>query len=258
MDFKTLGEWLRHRRLKLDISPFKMAEDLGYKRVSAIYNFEYGVAPVPMAKWPAMAKILDLPLDRFLDIMARYAPLKVSEFRAIQAASTENAGSTRTAEEILPVLEPIQAERGTKIRSFGLDGAALAIIFRGEVSDGVKRLVESRADSESKIGLMEVSDPERFNAIDAVDQLKHASTIAILEGEGGQSLATAVKAAFLDALTGAAGFPHIHRVPKIYTAILESGNRTLDAEILKSFLQVLERRPDERTLRLSDRTEVRA
>ena len=44
-EFKTFGEWLRHRRLQLEISPFKMAETIGYKRVSAIYNFEYGIAP---------------------------------------------------------------------------------------------------------------------------------------------------------------------------------------------------------------------
>ena len=87
MNLKTFGEWLRHRRLKLDISPFKISEELGYKRVSAVYNFEYGVAPLPMPKWPAMARVLELSLDEFLLIMERFSPQKVSEFRAIQAAA---------------------------------------------------------------------------------------------------------------------------------------------------------------------------
>lgn len=84
MEFKSFGDWLRYRRLELDLSPFEMIAALGYKRVSSIYNFEYGIAPLPLTKWPVMAQLLQLSLDAFLTLMEKYEPKKVSEFRALQ------------------------------------------------------------------------------------------------------------------------------------------------------------------------------
>src|SRR6266446_2856521 len=86
-EIKTFGEWLRHRRLQLEISPFKMMETLGYKRVSAIYNFEYGIAPLPLSRWPSMAELLKLSMPDFLDIMNRFEPNKVKEFCTIRDSS---------------------------------------------------------------------------------------------------------------------------------------------------------------------------
>src|SRR3970040_2053975 len=87
MQFKTFGEWLRHYRLQKEVSPFKMAEALGYKRVSAIYNFEYGIAPLPLSRWPSMAELLKLSMPDFLDVMNRFEPNKVREFCTIRDSS---------------------------------------------------------------------------------------------------------------------------------------------------------------------------
>lgn len=87
MDERTFGGWLRGRRSELKLSPFKLADALGYKRVSAIYNFEYGVAPLPMTKWPVMAQLLQLTLNEFVTVLERYEPVKVKQFRDLMASS---------------------------------------------------------------------------------------------------------------------------------------------------------------------------
>ena len=94
--YKTFGEWLRQRRSILKVSPFKMAEVLGYKRVSSVYNFEYNVVLPPVAKWTTMAQLLQVSLKEYLDIMAQFEASKVKEFEAMMAAAT---GSVAAAEK---------------------------------------------------------------------------------------------------------------------------------------------------------------
>jgi transcriptional regulator with XRE-family HTH domain len=232
MQFKTFGEWLRHYRLQKEVSPFKMAEALGYKRVSAIYNFEYGIAPLPLTKWPAMAAVLQLSMEEFLKIMGRYSPDKVNEFRLIRgtAAPFEGATSGKNAdadEESLSVITPTPAwVSDDHIKAYGLTDADTVFVTREIWESSLRMAVDLlNRHPDVKLGLFQVVDESPFPAVSVVAALKEAKTVCVLESEEARRqpgmLAARVKAAFLDALTGAEGYPEIHRVPKIYSVIVQ-------------------------------------
>lgn len=263
MNFKTFGEWLRHRRLQLDISPFKMSEELGYKRVSAIYNFEYGLAPLPMAKWPAMARVLDVPLEKFLAIMERFSPLKVNEFRAIQGArytSVLSEDKPLWAERVEVQTTPAKEIQGEVLQTYRLEEAEIAVVFQGSCGQDLFGYIDELWDRGQRVGVMSVSGVCHVPAAAIVDGLKKVSTIGIFEAESGAgtSTATRVKASFLDALTGVVGYPHIHRVPKIYTCVFDEHPSDLEPADIKAFLGMLGRGSDTRLIRLVGRPEIRA
>jgi transcriptional regulator with XRE-family HTH domain len=263
MNFKTFGEWLRHRRLQQDISPFKMSEELGYKRVSAIYNFEYGLAPLPMAKWPAMARVLDVPLEKFLAIMERFSPLKVNEFRAIQearSASVLSEDKSLSAERVEVQTTPAKEIQGEVLQTYRLEEAEIAVVFQGSCGQDLFGYIDELWNRGQRVGLMNVSGARQFPAAAVVDGLKKVSTIGIFEAESEAESSTAaiVKAAFLDALTGVVDYPHIHRVPKIYSCVFDEPPAYLEAVDIKAFLGMLRRGSDARLIRLAGRPEVRA
>jgi transcriptional regulator with XRE-family HTH domain len=232
MQFKTFGEWLRHYRLQREISPFKMAESLGYKRVSAIYNFEYGIAPLPITKWPAMAAVLQLPMEEFLKIMERYSADKVNEFRLIRGTAVPFDGTLSGRipegdEESLPLVSPTPVWVGDEhIKAYGLMDADTVFITRETWEDSL-RMAADRVLRHTgiRLGLFQVIDGVPFPAVSVVAALKEVKAICVLEPEEAKKqqgvLTACVKAAFLDALTGAEGFPEIHRVPKIFSVIVK-------------------------------------
>jgi len=232
MQFKTFGEWLRHYRLQREISPFKMAEALGYKRVSAIYNFEYGIAPLPLTKWPAMAAVLQLSMEEFLKIMGRYSPDKVNEFRLIRGTAVPFEGTlsgkiAEGDEESLTVIIPDPAwAADDHIKAYGLTDADTVFVVREIWEDSLRMAVDLfNRHPDVKLGLFRVVDESPFPAASVVAALKEVKTVCVLESEEARrqpgALAARVKAAFLDALTGAEGYPEIHRVPKIYSVTVQ-------------------------------------
>jgi len=232
MQFKTFGEWLRHYRLQKEISPYKMAEALGYKRVSAIYNFEYGIAPLPLTKWPAMATVLQLSMEEFLKVMGRYSPDKVNEFRLIRgtAAPLESAFSGKNPdgdEESLAVIASTPTwTTDDHIKVYGLTDADTVFVTREVWEDSLRMSVDLlNRHSEVKLGLFQIADESPFPSASVVAALKEVKTLCVLEHEEERRqpgrLAARVKAAFLDALTGAEGYPEIHRVPKIYSVTVQ-------------------------------------
>jgi transcriptional regulator with XRE-family HTH domain len=255
-EFKTFGEWLRHRRLQLEVSPFRMAEELGYKRVSAIYNFEYGVAPVPMAKWPMLARVLEMTLDEFVAVMEQYAPEKAAEFHAIREAQSEPVGSEGKPSTPHRVIMPWPEERepaGTGIREHGLEGARTVLVVMAPVEQSFLHQVE-RYPAGGGVGVIEIFSGQVFPGPEVVERLKQASTVGVMESDGAVSLSVLVKAAFLDGLTGVAGYPHIHRVPKIYTCVLEEDPPRLEPGDLHAFLGLLEKGSGGRLVRMTGRT----
>lgn len=99
MMYKSFGEWLRYRRSALKISPFKMAEVMGYKRVSSVYNFEYNVVLPPLAKWTTMAQLLQVSLKEYLEIMAQFEVEKVKEFQSLLDAARDSLTPRETTEK---------------------------------------------------------------------------------------------------------------------------------------------------------------
>jgi hypothetical protein len=227
MQFKTFGEWLRHYRLQKEISPFKMAEALGYKRVSAIYNFEYGIAPLPITKWPAMAAILQLSMEEFLEIMKLFSPDKVTEFQLIRGTAIPLDGALpgkagEGDEESQTVIAPTAVFiADDHWKAYRVEDAETVIVTQEAGEDSLLVAVDQlRRYQGKRLGLLQVIEGVPFPAVSVVSALKEVKTVCVLEFENQDeppSLAAHLKAAFLDALTGAEGYPEIHRVPKIFS-----------------------------------------
>lgn len=259
MQFKTFGEWLRHYRLQKDISPFKMAEALGYKRVSAIYNFEYGIAPLPLTKWPAMAAVLQFSMEEFLKIMGKYSPEKVNEFRLIRgtAVPLEGLESGKAAdgdEESQTLVTPIPVWTGDDhFKTYGLTDAETVFVTRDIWEDSLPVAVDLlHRHRGEKLGLFQVVDETPFPAVSVVSALKEVKMICVMESEEARrqpgTLAARVKAGFLDALTGAEGYPEIHRVPKIYSVTVQPFIETWTARDVENILQHIQESGRQRQL----------
>ena len=227
MQIKTFGEWLRHQRLQKEISPFHMAEALGYKRVSAIYNFEYGIAPLPLSKWPLMAEILGLSVAAFLETMDRYAPEKAAEFRRIRESAapedvSDSGKGSRRAQEHSAVIVPTAARVSEdRLKSFHLTDAEIVFVTHEPWEDSLILAVDRvRRGKGLRPGLLQVIGDSPLPSVAIVTALREAQTVCVLEPENAgmpHPMADQVKAAFLDALTGAEGYPQIHRVPRIFS-----------------------------------------
>lgn len=229
MKFKTFGEWLRHQRLQKEISPFRMAEALGYKRVSAIYNFEYAIAPLPISKWRAMASVLQISIEDFLKVMVRYNPDKVAEFKQIRGAGegpTAGPGpnsfrpSVRTETGQVP--PPSDAAREGRVRAYRLlDAEAVFVAPEGYEDSLIFAVEKLRRVKGWRLGLLTLAEDWRTDPWDLVAALKETKMLYVLEPEGEDgaewAVSNSIKAVFLDALTGAEGLPEIHRVPKIFS-----------------------------------------
>ena len=227
MQNKTFGEWLRNQRLQKEISPFHMAEALGYKRVSAIYNFEYGIAPLPLSKWPLMAEILGFPVSDFLETMDRYAPEKAAEFRRIRESaftieSLVSGKGSRKGEDHSAVIVPTAAwVTEDRLKSFHLTDAEIVFVTNEPWDDSLILAVDRvRRGKGVKPGLLQVVGDSPMPSVSIVTALREVQTVCVLEPENPampHPMADQVKAAFLDALTGAEGYPQIHRVPRIFS-----------------------------------------
>lgn len=63
------GEELKRLRISKNMTQKKLGELLGYKGRSAenvVQLWEYGKQPVPMKHWRPLAKILEIPLEKFI------------------------------------------------------------------------------------------------------------------------------------------------------------------------------------------------
>lgn len=246
---KTFGEWLRHRRLALAISPFVMADALGYKRVSAIYNFEYGVAPLPITKWPMMARLLDFTLEEFLEVMEQFAPHKVSEFRAIQQSGDATVAA-RDEAQLAPRAMTALLNHEETLDRYRLSDADIVLVSAAVPTASLIALVDwLRSEKGWKVGLLRTIDAQRFAAPTVVESLKSARLVCVLEpaeAEDGPALSARIKAAFVDALTEAEDYPRVHYIPVISEVRLSAGGRPLRGEDGYQILRQLQSRRGQR------------
>lgn len=269
-EIKTFGEWLRHRRLQLGISPFKMVEALGYKRVSAIYNFEYGIAPLPLSRWPSMAELLKLPMTDFLDVMNRFEPNKVREFCTIRDSSktgliplpaegvSSDLSSRDNSGEELDGRSGTSFEESDCLFEEELLEADYVIVADSATSSIGRRLVDSLKQKENlKTGLLVLSTSHPVYVLHLVETLKNTQAILVLETRRqhlGTSdlLATQIKAAFADALTQAEGFPKISHIPKIFLCLVEAHLSENLQEELNAVIEALQSGNGKRIITLGE------
>ncbi|HVO91747.1 MAG TPA: hypothetical protein VMT22_02850, partial [Terriglobales bacterium] len=109
------------------------------------------------------------------------------------------------------------------IDGYALDDAELVIVGMGSLIETATATAKYlRAHEGVKVGTLHVTSFRPFPGAEMVEALKHAKSIAIIErmdSPTAQSnpLAAELKAAFADALSGAAGYPKIDHIPIIYS-----------------------------------------
>jgi len=236
-----------------------MAEALGYKRVSAIYNFEYGIAPLPITKWPAMASVLQLSMEEFLRVMERFSPEKVTEFELIRGTAIPVDGALygKTAggdEERLTVIAPPSVRAGDDdLRAYQLEDAE-AVLVTPETGENslLQALDQLRRQRGVRLGWLQLIEGVPFPSAAVVSVLKEVKTVCVLdhedEREAPGSLADRLKAAFLDALTGAEGYPEIHRVPKIFSVVVSPSTDEWTAHAIEEIVRHFQKNGRQRHL----------
>ena len=63
------GEELKHYRINQQLTQKRLGEMLGYKGRSAeniVQMWEYGTRPIPIKHFRKLAKILNIPLEKFI------------------------------------------------------------------------------------------------------------------------------------------------------------------------------------------------
>lgn len=119
------------------------------------------------------------------------------------------------------------------IDSWGLEDAEYALVGMGSLAETATATAKYLQDEEGlRVGTLHITSFRPFPGRDVVEALKNMKAIAVVErmdNPGAQSnpLTAEVKAAFADALSGAAGYPKIERVPVIYSGSAGLGSRDI-------------------------------
>ncbi len=119
------------------------------------------------------------------------------------------------------------------VEPYKLEDAELAIVGMGSMMETATATVDYLRDNEGiQAGLLNITSFRPFPGPQVVEALKDMKAISIIERMDaplGQSnpLTTEIKAAFADAMSGAPGYPHIDRVPAIYSGCGGLGSRDI-------------------------------
>jgi pyruvate-ferredoxin/flavodoxin oxidoreductase len=148
------------------------------------------------------------------------------------------------------ILQRVMAEFATltgrryeMIDGYELADADYAIVGMGSLMETATATAKYlRQNGGPKVGTLNVTSFRPFPGAAIVEALKNAKAIAVIErmdNPMAQSnpLTVEIKAAFADALSGAAGHPHIQRAPAIYSGSAGLGSRDIRPG---DFISVLE------------------
>jgi pyruvate-ferredoxin/flavodoxin oxidoreductase len=115
----------------------------------------------------------------------------------------------------------------------GLGDAEYAIVGMGSLIETATATARYLREAEGiKAGTLHVTSFRPFPGAEIVGALKHLKAIAVIERMDNPSaqsnpLTAEIKAAFADALSGAAGYPKIDRAPVIYSGSAGLGSRDI-------------------------------
>jgi pyruvate-ferredoxin/flavodoxin oxidoreductase len=119
------------------------------------------------------------------------------------------------------------------IDGYGLEDAEVAIVGMGSLAETATATAKYLRDHEGiKIGTLHVTSFRPFPGPEIVEALKRVKAIAVIErmdNPMAQSnpLTAEIKSSFADALSGAAGYPKIDRMPALYSGAAGLGSRDI-------------------------------
>ncbi len=125
--------------------------------------------------------------------------------------------------------ERFSGRKSDVVRAIRLEGAGIVIVASGGVARAAREAVTQLASNarELPVGLLEVVALRPFPGPAIVKALARARVVVTVERVDAplaqsSSLAIAVKAAFIDALTWTPGYPGIGRVPTLFSACIDT------------------------------------
>jgi pyruvate-ferredoxin/flavodoxin oxidoreductase len=130
------------------------------------------------------------------------------------------------------------------VERFATTDAEELIVATGEAFSTARAVVEARRKEGKRVGAVGVRALRPFFAAEAVKAVARARAIAVIEPLDVAlapcgPLAESLKAAFADALTWAAGFPGVGRIPPIISAVFATLDTTVRAEDVQLILDEL-------------------
>ncbi|HUK41153.1 MAG TPA: 2-oxoacid:acceptor oxidoreductase family protein, partial [Candidatus Acidoferrales bacterium] len=141
-------------------------------------------------------------------------------------------------ERIPPIIKRVMGEfysmtgrRYGMIDSYALDDAEYAIVGMGSLAETATATAKYlREKEEIKIGTLNITSFRPFPGAEIVRALKNVKAIAVIERMDNpiaqsNPVTAEIKAAFADALSGAAGYSKIERMPLIYSGSAGLGSR---------------------------------
>ncbi|MBI4970460.1 MAG: 2-oxoacid:acceptor oxidoreductase family protein, partial [Candidatus Omnitrophica bacterium] len=117
------------------------------------------------------------------------------------------------------------------VEGYRLEDADYAIVGIGSYMETAQAAVDYlRKNKGLKVGALSITCYRPFPGAEIVKALSHVKKVSVIERMDnplGQSnpLTTEIKAAFSDAMAGANGYPHISKMPKIYSGSAGLGSR---------------------------------
>jgi len=117
------------------------------------------------------------------------------------------------------------------IDTYALDDAEYAIVGMGSLAETATATAKYLREKEKlQVGTLNITSFRPFPGAEIVNALKDVKAIAVIErmdNPTAQSnpVTAEIKAAFADALSGAAGYPKIERIPLIYSGSAGLGSR---------------------------------
>ncbi len=118
-----------------------------------------------------------------------------------------------------------------RVMSYYMDDAEVAIVAMGSMVETALATVEYlRANTELRVGVVQVVAFRPFPSKKIVEALKDVRAFAVIERMDNplaqsNPLTAEIKAAFADALTGAADMPAVERIPRVHSGIAGLGSR---------------------------------
>ncbi len=75
--YEKLGRFFCELRQKKNLSQREVAKKLGYSSAQFISNFERGIVVPPLTKLRVLVRLLDMPIDRVLDLIVESERLRM-------------------------------------------------------------------------------------------------------------------------------------------------------------------------------------
>ncbi len=181
--------------------------------------------------------------------------------------SSDNLAPHRRAAERIPfalasAMRAFERHAGRRLHAVeaaGVEGADVVLIATGAISETARATVEHLRHNgdEPRVGVVQLLTLRPFPSAELVKAVGRARGVAVIERSDtplaqSNPLATEIKAAFADALTWAPGYPGIGRIPTIFAACVDPGEREASPGDLFAVVEnALQGEQGRRTIRVS-------